>query len=44
MTANGSKLGIGATRNYRARLKRAWLPLSKMDVVVKAKVEKLFSK
>ena len=41
--ASGSKLGIDATKKIRARFKRPWPPLIKMDSAVKVKVETLFS-
>jgi 3-polyprenyl-4-hydroxybenzoate decarboxylase len=42
--ASGSKLGIDATKKLPGEgFKRPWPPLIKMDVAVKAKVEKLFN-
>ncbi len=42
--ASGSKLGIDATKKIMGEaFKRPWPPLTKMDAVVKAKLEKLFS-
>ena len=42
--ASGSKLGIDATKKIPGEgFKRLWPPLIKMDAVVKAKVENLFS-
>jgi len=43
--AIGSKLGIDATKKLPGEgFKRPWPPLIKMDVAVKAKVEKLFGR
>jgi hypothetical protein len=43
--ASGSKLGIDATKKLPGEgFKRPWPQLIKMDVAVKAKVEKLFGK
>ena len=41
----GSKMGFDATRKIPGEgFKRPWPPIIKMDVAVKAKIERLFSR